>query len=82
MGNKLSINKRLYLPVALMSCLFLFNGCTYVNKVKELNETPPIMEISSDTIHEINVMKLKEGPQGVTVEDIARNPNGIKSHYP
>ena len=74
MGNKLSINKRLYLPVALMSCLFLFNGCTYVNKVKELNETPPIMEISSDTIHEINVMKLKEGPQGVTVEDIAREP--------
>ncbi len=63
-----------HFTAALIGCLFLFNGCTYVNKVKELNETPPIMEISSDTIHEINVMKLNETQHEVTVEDIVNPP--------
>ncbi len=70
---KLSM-KIICLPVALIGCLFLFNGCSYVNKVKELNETPPIMEIPTDTIHEINVMELKEEPKEVTIEDIVKEP--------
>ena len=63
MKNKTKRIKDFHFTVALMSCLLLLGGCTYVNKVKELNETPPIMEISSDTIHEINVMELKEAPK-------------------
>ncbi|MBN2420562.1 MAG: TolC family protein [Deltaproteobacteria bacterium] len=76
MVKKLSINKIIFLMAFLVSGLFLFNGCTFVNKVKELNETPPIMEISSDTIHEINVMELKETPQDKTetVADYIQGP--------
>ena len=61
--NKKTVKFRnFHITAALISCLFLFNGCTYLNKVTEWNKTPPIKEIPSDTIHEINVIELKEAP--------------------
>lgn len=55
--------KKFLSATALISCLFLFNGCTYVDKIKELNKTPPIMEIPGETVHQIDVIELKETPQ-------------------
>lgn len=62
MGNKSMINKIFYLPGLLACSLFLISGCTYVNKVKEINEVPPIVEIPVETFHEIDVIELKEDP--------------------
>lgn len=67
MGNKSSIYKIICLTAALVTSMVMFGGCTYVNKIKEINEVPPIMEISSDTIHQIDIIELKEAPEDETV---------------
>lgn len=78
MGNKLLITKIYCFPVALLSCLILFNGCTFVNKIKKLNEVPPIMEIPVKTVHQIDVMKLKEAPENETAEVEVQEPEKEK----
>lgn len=62
MGNKILMNKRIYIPVALISCLFMFTGCTYLKKIKDINKVPPIVEIPGETFHQIDVIELKEAP--------------------
>lgn len=51
-----------HLTVALVSCLFLFNGCAYIEKVKQFNEEPPVLEIPDEAVHRIDAIKLKEAP--------------------
>lgn len=79
MKKKTEILRIFHSAAALISCLFLFTGCTYVNKVKEINEVPPIMEISSDAIHEIDVIELKEAPEDETISVEIQEPEKEKA---
>jgi outer membrane protein len=53
-----------HLTSVLIGCLLLLNGCAYVEKMKKINETPPILEISSKAVHQIDVIKLEEETEG------------------
>lgn len=68
MGNKYSIKKRICIPIALVISIVMFGGCKHLNKIKEIYEIPPIMEIPGETIHEINVIELEEADETETVE--------------
>ena len=61
---------------AIISCLIFFNGCTYVEKIKELNESPSIMEVPGETIHQIDVIELKKStePDTETVSPEMQEP--------
>ncbi len=58
MKQKKTVDIR-YFPAIIISCLLLFNGCSYWGKIKNIYDTPPIMEIPDETIHKIDVIELK-----------------------
>ena len=71
--------RKFHLTAALIISLLLFGGCTYVEKVKEFNETPPIMEIPDETVHKIDTIELKKAPENEPVAPEIKEPE--KAEY-
>jgi len=77
MQKKEKINFYFFFMSAI-TCVFLTSGCsyvkTYVKKVKEWNETPPILDVPREAVHQIDMMELKEVPKEEPVVDVKDEP--------
>lgn len=48
-----------FLITLVAAFIFTLNGCVYLEKVKKWNETPPIMEVSEETVRQIDAKEFK-----------------------
>jgi outer membrane protein len=68
------IDKKLWLLILPVACLFILGGCTYVDKVKNINATPAIMAIPAEKVQQIDVIELKKAPKNEPVKPEAVMP--------
>ncbi|MBN1904196.1 MAG: TolC family protein [Deltaproteobacteria bacterium] len=68
-----------FLPAIFISCILLFNGCTYVDKFKEINSTPAIMVIPAEKVQQIDMIELKKAPDEAIVKPETVEPE--KAEY-
>lgn len=73
------IDKRLWLHIMPALFMFVCGGCTYVDKIKEINEIPAIMVIPAEKVKQIDMIDLKKAPDEVTAAPEVPEPE--KAEY-
>lgn len=59
----------LFWPVLFLISVFMFESCTYLKKVKEWNETPPILDVPKESVSEIEVLDLEKAQKMKSTEN-------------
>jgi outer membrane protein len=73
------IDKKFWFLIVPVASMFMFGGCTYVDKVKNINSTPAIMEIPAEKVQQIDMMELKKVPEDEPVKPEIAEPE--KAEY-
>ncbi len=79
MVKKLLFKKLITLYITFLISLFMLGGCTYVDKVKEINSTPAIMVIPAEKVQQIDMIELKKADDEAPVKPETAEPE--KAEY-
>jgi hypothetical protein len=74
MVKKLLFKKLITLYITFLISLFMLGGCTYVDKVKEINSTPAIMVIPAEKFQQIDMIELKKADDEAPVKPETAEP--------
>jgi hypothetical protein len=74
-----SIDIKLWLLIIPALFMSVCGGCTYLDRVKELNSTPAIMVIPAEKVQQINTLELKKAPEEEPVKPEIAEPE--KAEY-
>jgi regulator of replication initiation timing len=73
------IDKKLWLLIVPAASMFMFGGCTYVDRFKEINSTPAIMVIPAEKVQQIDMIELKKASDEESVKPETVEPE--KAEY-
>jgi outer membrane protein len=73
------IDKKVLLIIMPAVCMLICGGCTYVDKVKNINATPAIMTIPAEKVQQIDMIELKKAPESEPVKPEIAEPE--KAEY-
>jgi outer membrane protein len=73
------IDKKVLLIIIPAVCMLICGGCTYVDKVKNINATPAIMSIPAEKVQQIDMIELKKAPEEEPVKSEIIEPE--KAEY-